>query len=74
MQDHRYSFEVEGTPAELWRLFWNKRKGQVLEHGDVRIEILHAGDETGEGLIRINSSYRAAICGQSVSPALGASA
>jgi hypothetical protein len=52
VQDHRYSFEVEGTPEALWRLFWNKRKGQVLEHGDVRIEILHAGDENGEGLIR----------------------
>ena len=49
MQDHHYSFEVEGQPEELWQLFWNKRKGQVLEHGDVRIEILHAGDETGEG-------------------------
>lgn len=52
MQDHRYSFEVEGSPQELWRLFWNKHKGQVIEHGDVRIEILHAGDATGEGLIR----------------------
>ena len=52
MQDHRYSFDVDGTPRELWQLFWYKRKGQVLEHGDVRIEILHAGDENGEGLIR----------------------
>lgn len=52
MQDHRYSFEVDGTPEELWQLFWNKRKGQVIEHDDVRIEILHAGDEAGEGLIR----------------------
>lgn len=52
MQDHRYCFEVDGTPEELWQLFWNKRKGQVIEHGDVRIEILHAGDEVGEGLIR----------------------
>jgi hypothetical protein len=52
VQDHRYSFEVDAPPEELWQLFWNKRKGQVLEHGDVRIEILHAGDETGEGLIR----------------------
>ncbi len=52
MQDHRYSFEVEATPQEIWQLFWNKRKGQVIEHGNVRIEILHAGDEHGEGLIR----------------------
>jgi len=52
VQDHRYSFEVEATREELWQLFWNKRKGQVIEHGNVRIEILHAGDEKGEGLIR----------------------
>jgi hypothetical protein len=52
MQDHRYSFEVDATPEELWRLFWGKKKGEVMEHGDVRIEILHAGDETGEGLVR----------------------
>jgi len=52
MQDHRYSFEVDGSPQELWRIFWGRKKGQVIEHGDVRIEILHAGDEKGEGLIR----------------------
>ena len=52
MQEHSFSFEIDATPKELWRLFWNKRKGQVMELGDVRIEILHAGDETGEGLIR----------------------
>jgi hypothetical protein len=52
MQDHRYPFEVDATPEELWRLFWGKKKGEVMEHGDVRIEILHAGDETGEGLVR----------------------
>lgn len=53
MQEHRHAFEIEGTPEELWQLFWGvRRKGQVLEHGDVRIEILHPGDETGEGLVR----------------------
>ena len=52
MQDHRYSFEVDATPEELWRLFWGRKKGDVVEHGDVRIEILHAGDEKGEGLVR----------------------
>jgi hypothetical protein len=51
MQDHRYSFEVKATPEELWRLFWGRRD-RVREHGDVRIEILHFGDQTGEGLIR----------------------
>ena len=40
LQDHRYSFEIDATPEELWRLFWGRKKGDVLEHGDVRIEIL----------------------------------
>jgi hypothetical protein len=52
VQDHRYSFEIDATPEELWRLFWGRKKGDVLEHGDVRIEILHAGDASGEGLVR----------------------
>jgi hypothetical protein len=52
MQDHRYSFEIDATPEELWRLFWGRKKGDVMQNGDVRIEILHAGDATGEGLVR----------------------
>ena len=52
MQDHRYSFEIDAAPEELWRLFWGRKKGDITEHGDVRIEILHAGDASGEGLIR----------------------
>ena len=53
MQDHRYSFEVDATPEEIWAVFWlPKTKGQVIEHGDVRIEILHPGDANGEGLVR----------------------
>lgn len=59
MQDHRYSFEVDATPQEVWRVLHPPRprhlaKGevQVIEHGDVRIEILHPGDEHGDGLVR----------------------
>jgi hypothetical protein len=53
VQDHSYSFEIDATPEELWAIFWSpKRKGQIIEHSDVRIEILHPGDATGEGLIR----------------------
>lgn len=51
MQDHRYSFVVEATPAEVWRVFWGRRP-RVSEHGAVRIEILHRGDANGDGLIR----------------------
>ena len=58
MQDHRYSFEVEATPEEVWAVLHPPRprlpKGevQVIEHGDVRIEILHPGDAHGDGLVR----------------------
>lgn len=53
MQEHDFRFEIDATPEEVWGVFWaQKKKGQVIEAGDVRIEILHPGDETGEGLIR----------------------
>jgi hypothetical protein len=51
MQEHSFSFEVAATPEELWTLFWGQRR-RVIEHGDVRIEYLHWGDEVGEGRIR----------------------
>ena len=51
MQDHRYSIEVDGTPEEVWGIFWAQRSG-TRSHGDVTIEILHPGDEKGEGLVR----------------------
>ena len=53
MQDHRYSFVVDATPEEVWRVLHPPlKKDQVIEHGDVRIEILHPGDEHGDGLVR----------------------
>jgi hypothetical protein len=51
MQDHTFSIEVDGTPEEVWRIFWGHRKG-TREHNGVTIEILHPGDDTGEGLVR----------------------
>ena len=51
MQDHSYSVEVDGTPDEVWALFWSHRKG-TRRHGDVTIEVLSPGDGAGEGLIR----------------------
>ena len=37
MQDHRYSFEIDATPEELWAVFWSpKKRGQVIEHGKDR--------------------------------------
>lgn len=52
MQDHHYSFEVGASKEEVWSIFWGKKTGDVMEHGKLRIEILHGGDENGEGLIR----------------------
>jgi hypothetical protein len=59
MQDHRYSFVVEAEPEEVWKVLHPRRPRnlapgeiQVIAHGDVRIEILHPGDEHGNGLVR----------------------
>ena len=59
MQLHRYSFVVEATPQEVWRVLHPPRSRrlapgevQVIEHGDVRIEITNPGDDDGLGLVR----------------------
>ena len=51
MQDHSFSMDVDGTPDEVWAVFWSHRSGR-REHNGVTIEILHPGDEQGEGLVR----------------------
>src|SRR3954453_14708407 len=58
MRTHTYSFEVGGTPEEVWAALHPRPpppadgSRRVIEHGDVRIEIVHEGDENGEGLVR----------------------
>ncbi|MGI9600499.1 MAG: SRPBCC family protein [Acidimicrobiales bacterium] len=51
MQHHHFTFEVDASPQAVWDVFHGPRP-RVVEYGDVRIEILHAGDERGEGLVR----------------------
>jgi Polyketide cyclase / dehydrase and lipid transport len=51
VQDHTFSIDVEGTPAEVWAIFWTHRSGR-REHNGVTIEILHPGDADGNGLVR----------------------
>ena len=51
MQTHRYTVDVDGTPQEVWSLFWH-RGARTRTSAGVSIEILHPGDEVGEGLIR----------------------
>jgi hypothetical protein len=58
MREHTFSFEVDATPDEVWRALHPPPRAtvpgeqRVIEHGDVRIEIINEGDEKGEGLVR----------------------
>jgi Polyketide cyclase / dehydrase and lipid transport len=52
VQSHEFSFEVDGTPDEVWRALHPRLDRGVIEHGDVRIEIVHPGDGDGLGLVR----------------------
>ena len=50
MQEHSFSVDIEGTPAEVWAVFWSRRPYRAPD--GTGIEILHPGDESGEGLVR----------------------
>jgi hypothetical protein len=58
MVAHSYTFEVDATPAEAFRAIHPRhrpnadRSRRVMQHGDVRIEIVHPGDDLGLGLVR----------------------
>jgi hypothetical protein len=63
MQVHEYSIEVDGTVAEVWGVFWNRNRPAPTPprrrclpwrapQFHAQIEILHPGDENGEGLVR----------------------
>jgi hypothetical protein len=51
MQEHSFSVVVGAPPEELWDVFWYR--GTDRPQGKIgTIDILHPGDETGEGLVR----------------------
>jgi hypothetical protein len=58
MQRHEFHFDIDATREEVWYALHPKPRPnadgsrRVLEHGDVRIEIVNEGDENGEGLVR----------------------
>lgn len=59
MQVHEYSFVVEAPRAEIWAAMHPPiaqpgtiHEPRVIEHGNVRIEVVHEGDEHGQGLVR----------------------
>ena len=53
MQRHEFSIELSAPPAEVWEVFWYRAPDRP-QPKDVRtrIEILHPGDEAGNGLVR----------------------
>jgi hypothetical protein len=50
VQAHHFFVDIAATPDELWELFWLRRA--LTQNGDVTIEILHPGNDIGEGLVR----------------------
>jgi hypothetical protein len=53
MQRHEFSVELSAPPAEVWEVFWYRGPDRPQPR-DVRtrIDILHPGDEIGNGLVR----------------------
>ncbi len=58
MQRHEFHFDIDATREEVWASLHptprpNADGGRrVIEHGDVRIEIVKEGDDVGDGLVR----------------------
>jgi hypothetical protein len=51
MQDHSFDFVADGSPEEIWDLFWAQQRAGV-ENDKVKIEVYHPGDADGNGLVR----------------------
>src|SRR3954451_8616859 len=51
MQEHHYTFDVDASPEDIWEVFWYHGPDKPMTPG-VTIEILHPGDEIGNGLVR----------------------
>jgi hypothetical protein len=60
VQVHEYSFVIDAPREDIWAAMHPKidrrppgtEDPRIIEHGDVRIEILNEGDENGDGLVR----------------------
>lgn len=52
MHEHEFSIEINARREEVWAVLWGRKTGDVLEIGNRRVEVLHAGDESGAGLVR----------------------
>ena len=53
MQRHEHSVVVGAPPEEVWEVFWYRGPDRPQPRdGTTRIDILHPGDEIGNGLVR----------------------
>lgn len=51
MQEHQFSVDLDATLEETWEVFWYREPDRPQAKIG-RIDILHPGDEVGEGLVR----------------------
>jgi hypothetical protein len=51
VQVHTFEFVVDGTPEEVWDIRWRRMRAGFTSDA-VTIEVLHPGDEDGNGLVR----------------------
>jgi hypothetical protein len=53
MQRHEFSVDLDATVEELWQMFWYRAPDRPQPRDvKTRIDILHPGDEVGNGLVR----------------------
>ena len=57
MREHAYAFELPHAAARVWALMQDYDRWSVYAPMVLRVEVLHAGDERGNGLLR-RVSYR----------------
>ena len=53
MQRHEFSIELSAPPEDVWEVFWYRGPDRPQPKDvSTRIDILHPGDEVGNGLVR----------------------
>jgi hypothetical protein len=53
LQRHEFSVVLDAPPAEVWEVFWYRAPDRPQPRDvKTRIDILHPGDEDGNGLVR----------------------
>jgi Polyketide cyclase / dehydrase and lipid transport len=52
MREHQYSFEMPHSPARIWALLQDYDRWTEYAPMVIRVDVLFAGDELGNGLLR----------------------